>query len=242
MGAIAWQPDGTVSVEIQAPPSFYSADDAPGAPSHHRARVEGEEALVVPTPPDEIWQLTRDLFDRRTSELDVYKLRLTVRNLLRGLGALAQAGVRGDTSDRAEITFAYDDFVVLTEVEGRADLLEAVRRLMTGVAIAHARRGLSRNKLRAAAFVLQMPNQRTDGYELIRDLSKVVDLHVALLPVAALHAAVIVHRTSSIGALLDAGTRVDDDPSALDLTQPIARALQIPESALTGSSAFRPIK
>src|SRR5207247_1680253 len=98
------------------------------------------------------------------TELDAYELRLTVRNLLRGLGALAQAGVRGDTSDRAEITFAYDDVVVLTEVEGRADLLEAVRRLMTGVAIAHARRRLARNKLRTAAFVLQMPNQRTDGY------------------------------------------------------------------------------
>lgn len=241
VGAIAWQPDGTVSVEVQAPPEFYSADDAPGAPSHHQARLEGRDVLVIPIPPDEIWQLTRELFDRRTSELDAYELRLTVRNLLRGLGALAQAGVRGDTSDRAEITFAYDDVVVLTEVEGRADLLEAVRRLMAGVAIAHARRGLARNKLRAAAFVLQMPNQRTDGYELIRDLSKVVDLHVALLPVAALHAAVIVHRTSSIKTLLDAGTRVDDDPNALDLTQPIARALQIPESALTGS-AFRPIK
>jgi hypothetical protein len=51
-----------------------------------------------------------------------------------------------------------------------------------------------------------------------------------------------VQRTSSITPLLDAGTRVDDDPNALDLTAPIAQALELPESALAESRAFRPIK
>jgi hypothetical protein len=175
-------------------------------------------------------------------ELTPYELRLAVRNLLRGLGAMAQAGVRGDTSDRAEITFAYDDVAVLTEVEGRADLLEAVRRLMTGVPIAHARRHLPLDKIKTAAFVLQMPNQRTDGYELIRDLSTVVHLNVALLPVAALHAAVIADRKDALSRLIDAGTLVDQNPDALDLSALVARALELPDSALAMSPAFRPTK
>jgi len=242
VGAIAWREDGTVHVQSAAVGGLYVVDDSSESAAHHASRAAGLAVLESRCTPAGTWESARELFDSRTPSLSPYDLRLLVRNLLRAVGSLAHAGVRGDTSDRSEITFTYDGFVALAVVESGADVLEAVRRLMTSVAIAHARRGVPKENIKAVAFVLQMPNQRTDGYELLRDLSKVLSLDIALLPVAALHVAVIAARHDRLSVLMRAGTLLDRDARALDLTRPLAEALDIPASSLTRSEVFRPMK
>lgn len=151
----------------------------------------------------------------------------------------AHAGVRGDTSDRTEIIFSDGEMVGIVELEAHGDLLEGVRRVMTAVAVAHARRGVPRDNLSPVVFMLQMPNQRTDGYELVRDLSEVLCLEVAILPVAALHLAVFALGRDALRRLIDTGRYVDRHAEALDVAPYVTAALELPPDATACSTAFR---
>ena len=113
---------------------------------------------------------------------------------------------------------------------------------MTAVAIAHARRGLQISQLASAVFMPRMPNQRTDGYELITDLASVLGLEVAILPVAALHLGVLSGQTDCLQALLGAGQLVDTSPVALDVGPAVTEALGLPDEATGGSNVFKPPK
>lgn len=239
VGAIAWSDTGTAVVQAATGIITEPTEDLA---SHLLARDRGFAAKELYVPEGHEWHVLRKRFDDESQGLRPTFLRILVRNLLRGLGVAAHAGVRGDTSDRTEITFSDGEVVGVVEIEARGDLLEGVRRVMTTVAVAHSRRGVSRANLSPAVFVLQMPNQRTDGYELVRDLSEVLDLEVAILPIAALHLAMFATGQDVLGHLIDAGRRVDRRAEALDVGPYVTAALELPPDATAGSTAFRPPK
>jgi ferredoxin len=239
VGAIAWSRDAVANVQI---PDGGLTEPTLDLSRHTRAREQALTATERYVPSGAEWERLRERFDSALERASTGQRRLLVRNLLRGLSLAAQLSVRGDTSDRTEITVADGAAVVLAEIGRDVDLLEGVRRVMTAVAIAHARRGVPRSLLTPAVFMLRMPNQRTDGYELVKDLATVLGLEVAILPVAALHLGLMSAQPDSFQLLLGAGRSVDVNPEGLDVGPAVTEALELPEESTGGSTAFRPPK
>lgn len=239
VGAIAWWFGG--EARVQAPNAGLTEATA-DVDRHANALARGAAVRELYVPSGAEWTQLRERFDSALEAMPNAQRRLLVRNLLRGLGAAAHASVRGDTSERTEITAADEGTVVLAEVAREADLLEGVRRVMTAVAIAHARRGVPTSQLSPAVFMLRMPNQRTDGYELVRDLNTVLGLEVAILPIAALHLGLMSATVDPLRLLLSAGRALDAGPEGLDVGAAVTEALELPAEATGGSPVFRPAK
>ena len=143
------------------------------------------------------------------------KMGLLVRNSLLLLGLAAKLGVSGDTSHRVDLIASDGELVALAELEPGNDLLDAVRRLMSDVAIMIGRRGLERELVVPLIVCVGLPNRRGDVYEVISNAANRLDLEISTVPLSAL--------------LLLIGSRASADLSDLrtfrvDAQHPTARA------------------
>lgn len=238
VGAIAWQSEGYAAVQSTDAVSEAAAEES----AHLADRARGAAIRTPLELTDQEWPILRARFDEYIQALNGPNLRMLVRNLLRGLGARAHSGVRGDTSDRTEIIYESAGQIGLGEIEARVDLLEAVRRVMTAVAIAHSRRGVERERLEAVVFMLRLPNRRTDGYGLVRDLAQVLGLEIAVVPIAALHVGLLAAMPDVLDDIVAACRETHGDALLGDVARAVAEAAGVPVTATVGSRAFVPAK
>lgn len=237
VGAIAWSEEGFACV--QRNDAFTEPSDRA---QHDEARRAGAAVLERMTWSPKDWSSVRSRFDVTMATLPPAELRLLVRNLLRGLDLKAHAGVHGNTSDRTEVAFSDASVVGIAEIEAQQDLLDAVRRLMTSVAVAQSRRGIPANQVLPVVFLVRMPNSRSDGYELVRDLGAVIELQIALIPVAALHTALLSGRTDRFQALVEAIRDAAVSETDLDIAKTVAATLELSPWMTAGFPAFTPPK
>ena len=157
---------------------------------------------------------------------------LFVRNLFDAIGLPAKAGVQGDTSSRTDMVFVHGPMEGIAELEMSDDLLDSARRLMADVAIARGRYSVPAKRILPTLVCSTLPNARSDIYEVLGDINKVLGVQVRVVPVAALVLWLLYGiRPGAIdltsGFILDK-TKKDLIP---DVVRPLPAKVALPESA-----------
>lgn len=104
VGAIRWSTTGAVEVQSDLGPSHRPTSSLE---DHLEAREMGQRVRLPYVPPNGEWPVLRERFDAKVANLGSSNLRLLVRNLLRGLGVIAHAAVRGDTSGNGGLNWPH---------------------------------------------------------------------------------------------------------------------------------------
>ena len=139
--------------------------------------------------------------------------RLLVRNAFLASGDAARLSITGDTSAWAEVAAGMaqeislplkDQLLAAVQIEPGDVGLDALRRLMSGVARAIARHGVEKSSLVPIVVVTAQPNSRTDYYRLVSDASQFLNLTIRTIPLATLLLA-IRDRSASMLKILSTG-------------------------------------
>jgi len=115
------------------------------------------------------------------------KTNLFIRNLLHEVGLNARSRRKGDTNIRMD-AFGYSrsgrPFV--GEFEVGAGLLESPRALLEDVAILHSRYGYEVASIDPVSVILAFPSLRSEYYQVLRDIDKVLGLRCRTITIGAL--------------------------------------------------------
>jgi len=115
---------------------------------------------------------------------------ILVRNSLRELGYEASLGRPGDTNSRLDIVYSKQAVIGISQIELGLDHLDAARRLLSESATAISRHNKNISQLCPTLFCLNLPNQRSDYYELVIDAIRVLGISIRTIPIGSLVARV----------------------------------------------------
>ena len=117
-------------------------------------------------------------------------LRLLARNMFLIGGAAARLKNVGDNNAAVELLVDGGNELLIIEVEPSTDVLDAVRRVVAGSAIAIARLGADRSILSTAVVVPKLPNERVEFYRVAQNVHDRLGLTVYGFPLALILLAV----------------------------------------------------
>lgn len=180
-GAIHLTDDAVAQVRTNDPDGL--TFDTPGSRAHVRpdrsgiiASTGGKAAVVVAGRLERIPDADRNVF---------------VRNLLHEAGMNARVRRRGDTNMRIDaVGFTRSERPFVAEIELVGGELESPRALMEDVAILHARYRFAVADVDALSIIMAFPNARSEYYQVMRDIEKVLDVRCRTLTIGALLALV----------------------------------------------------
>jgi ferredoxin len=112
--------------------------------------------------------------------------RLLSRNAFLSLGASARLKNVGDNNAFAELAIGVAATLVLVEVEPKGDMLDALRRVVAGVAIVRSRYGVAAGDVIPCIVMDKLPNVRVDYYEAVQNAESRIGVSVRSIPAAAL--------------------------------------------------------
>lgn len=119
--------------------------------------------------------------------MDDARTTLLVRNLLNEVGLVARTRRRGDTNMRIDaLGFSRSKRPFVAEIETGTGVLESPRALLEDVAVLHARYGYAVDEIDAISIIAAFPNVRSEYYQVIRDIEKVLGLRCRTITVGAL--------------------------------------------------------
>jgi Fe-S-cluster-containing hydrogenase component 2 len=119
--------------------------------------------------------------------LDDARATLLVRNLLNDVGLNARTRRRGDTNMRIDaVGFSRSQRPFVAEIETGPGVLESPRALLEDVAVLHARYGYAVGDIDPISIIVSFPNVRSEYYQVIRDIEKVLGLRCRTITVGAL--------------------------------------------------------
>lgn len=125
------------------------------------------------------------------SSLKDVQTAILVRNLLNEVGLNARTRRRGDTNMRIDVVgFSRRENPFVAEIETGMGVLESPRALLEDVAILHSRYGYVVEEIDPVSIILAFPNVRSEYYQVIRDIEKVLRLRCRTLTIGALVAMV----------------------------------------------------
>lgn len=108
------------------------------------------------------------------------------RNLLIALGNSAAMRRQGDVNIRMEIVSSNTDSKGTAEVEFGAGVLDAPRNILDNVAVLHSRYNVPKEEISAFIVSLALPNQRTEYWQVIKDINSVLEIKIGSITVTAL--------------------------------------------------------
>jgi Fe-S-cluster-containing hydrogenase component 2 len=112
---------------------------------------------------------------------------LFVRNLLNEVGLNARTRRRGDTNVRIDaVGFSRSQRPFVAEIETGSGVLESPRALLEDVAVLHSRYGYAVDGIDPVSIILSFPNLRSEYYQVIRDIEKVLGIRCRTLTIGAL--------------------------------------------------------
>lgn len=121
------------------------------------------------------------------TKLEDSRTTLLIRNLLHEVGLNARTRRRGDTNMRIDaVGFSRSKRPFVVEIETGAGVLESPRALLEDVAILHSRYGYAVVDIDPVSIILAFPNVRSEYYQVIRDIEKVLGLRCRTITVGAL--------------------------------------------------------
>lgn len=176
-GAISLIDGLTANVEAADPDGLVVAGPAKG--EHPQVRRGGQIATLDAPAATNLPTTVAALDDARTT--------LLVRNLLNEVGLNARTRRRGDTNMRIDaVGFSRSERPFVAEIETGAGVLESPRALLEDVAVLHSRYGYAVDGIDPVSVILSFPNVRSEYYQVIRDIEKVLGLRCRTITVGAL--------------------------------------------------------
>lgn len=176
-GAISLGDGLTAIVETADPDGLAVAGPAKG--EHPQVRRSGQIATLDAPAATNLPTAVAALDDTRTT--------LFVRNLLNEVGLNARTRRRGDTNMRIDaVGFSRSERPFVAEIETGAGVLESPRALLEDVAVLHSRYGYAVDGIDPVSVILSFPNVRSEYYQVIRDIEKVLGLRCRTITIGAL--------------------------------------------------------
>lgn len=94
---------------------------------------------------------------------------------------------KGDVNERFDILFEKEGLSILTEVEIPSNaILDAPRNLLDDLAVFSNRRNISLENLQALVICWEIPNRRTDYWNVIDDIQKVIGVKIHTISLVSL--------------------------------------------------------
>lgn len=176
-GAISLADGQTARVETTDPDKLVSMGQASG--KHPEVRRSGRISRLDAPAASNLPASVTELVDSRTT--------LLVRNLLNEVGLNARTRRPGDTNMRIDaVGFSRRERPFVAEIETGADVLESPRALLEDVAVLHSRYGYAVDGIDPISIILSFPNIRSEYYQVIRDIEKVLGLRCRTITIGAL--------------------------------------------------------
>lgn len=126
--------------------------------------------------------LIQRIYDRITfllPSLDLQFPNLLSRNLLSAVNLKSAMRRRGDNNLRMDLVFEQNEISGIGEVELFATtLLDSPRDILDDVAILIARYEVNRKNIRPLIVSLGLPNQRSEYWQVIEDIARVLDIKI----------------------------------------------------------------
>src|SRR5699024_2002055 len=93
----------------------------------------------------------------------------------------------GDNNERFDALINFKDYKCLVEIEiPSTAILDAPRNLLDDYAVAVSRHKLSRDEIILVVICWDVPNKRTDYWNVINDINRVLDLEIKTISIPAL--------------------------------------------------------
>lgn len=176
-GAISLIEGLTAKVETSDPDSLVVA--AVVKSEHPEVKRSGQIATLDAPAAANLSETVGSLEDARTNIL--------IRNLLHEVGLNARTRRRGDTNIRIDaVGFSRQQRPFVAEIETGVGVLESPRALLEDVAVLHSRYGYAVDGIDPVSIILAFPNVRSEYYQVIRDIEKILGLRCRTVTVGAL--------------------------------------------------------
>lgn len=177
-GAISLSPDGIAVVETDDPDGITAPVEEAAAP-HVRTVREGALGSATDWFARELPAVVEDLNDTQTTRLS--------RNMLTLCGVVANMRRKGDTNIRMDGLLRFDSGQIgVVELETGKDVLESPRALLEDIAVLHNRFGMDMADIVPVSMIGRLPNVRTEYYQVIDDIKKVLNIKCRTLTLGAL--------------------------------------------------------
>lgn len=111
---------------------------------------------------------------------------IIVRNFLVNLGFTANSNAQGNQHNRIEFFALVDDKYLIGECETGNDVLSVSRRILDDLAVLVSRHSVNLEDIIPLAVINRLPNKRTDYYEVIEDVNKVLGIQINTITYACL--------------------------------------------------------
>ena len=111
---------------------------------------------------------------------------IIVRNFLVNLGFTANSNAQGNQHNRIEFFALVDDKYLIGECETGNDVLSVSRRILDDLAVLVSRYSVNLEDIIPLAVINRLPNKRTDYYEVIEDINKVLGIQIHTITYACL--------------------------------------------------------
>ena len=126
-------------------------------------------------------------FPASVSNLNDSASSLLVRNLLTQVGISSRIRRKGDTNMRIDGVGSLDDGrIAVIEIELSNAVLESPRALLEDVAVLHGRYKIDIPRIDPVSVILSLPNARSEYYQVIEDIYKILGVRCRTITVGAL--------------------------------------------------------
>ncbi|MBZ0266699.1 4Fe-4S binding protein [bacterium] len=163
-----------------------------------------------------------------------------MRNLFVATGIRCRTRRRGDTNIRMDGVIAMNNGRIgVLEIELTSSVLDSPRALLEDVAVLHGRYGIDVSAIDPVSVIMSLPNERSEYFQVIADIEKVLDIRCRTVTVGAL-IAVVWHLHALDGFT---GTAFTTRPTGTDLL-PGIREFVVPSISKVQpyDGAYRPSK
>jgi NAD-dependent dihydropyrimidine dehydrogenase PreA subunit len=116
---------------------------------------------------------------KKISDLEL----ITVRNFLINCGLNVKVAAKGNNDNRLDLFGKTEDYFIIGEVELKGDdILGLPRRILEDIAITKSRFKIEFENQIPILIFLEFPNKRSDIYEVITDIYKVLGIQIKTIP------------------------------------------------------------
>lgn len=107
--------------------------------------------------------------------------------LFSGLGGEIYFPRKGDNSERFDAIISFEDYKIVTEVEiPSTAILDAPRNLLDDYAVIHSRKGEDTNNIIPLVICWDLPNKRTDYWNVVADINNILNIKIKTVSILAL--------------------------------------------------------
>ena len=179
-GAISLSAEGKAIVETSDPDGLTATcDNEPNPAEHAKPQRVGQLGTVGSPALREMPESVAALGDLESTQF--------VRNLLIACGIECRTRRRGDTNVRMDgVLGLADGRIGVLEIELGNAVLDSPRALLEDVAVLHGRYGIEVNQIDPVSVILGLPNARSEYFQVIADIEKVLGLRGRTLTIGSL--------------------------------------------------------